>query len=36
MTLKVRKRLALLIRDADAAGFIKCTNIANDLATLAS
>lgn len=36
MTLKVRKRLALLIRYADAAGFIKCTNIANALATLAS
>jgi hypothetical protein len=36
MTLKARKRLAFLIREADKGGFRKVTNITNALATLAT
>lgn len=36
MTLKARKRLAFLIREADKGGFRKVTNITTALATLAS
>jgi HK97 family phage major capsid protein len=36
MTLKARKRLALLIRTADQTGFIKCTSISAALTTLAT
>lgn len=34
ITLKLRKFLALLVRNADATGFRKCTDIATDMATL--
>jgi HK97 family phage major capsid protein len=36
MTLKARKFLALLIRNVDASGFLKCTNITTALTTLAT
>ena len=36
MTLKARKREALLIRNVDKTGFLKCTGIAAALVTLAS
>jgi HK97 family phage major capsid protein len=36
MTLKGRKRLLMLIREADATGFLKCTNIETALTTLAT
>jgi HK97 family phage major capsid protein len=36
MTLKARKRLALLIRTADQTGFLKCTSISAALTTLAT
>lgn len=36
MTLKVRTRLALLIREVDKTGFLKCDNITAALATLAT
>jgi hypothetical protein len=36
MTLKARKRLAFLIREADKGGFRKVTNITTALATLAT
>ena len=36
MTLKVRKRMAFLIRNADKGGFKKCTDIDAALVTLAS
>lgn len=34
LTIKARKRLAMLIRTVDSTGFLKCTNIATALATL--
>ena len=34
MTLKVRRRMAFLIREADKGGFSKCTNITAALLTL--
>jgi hypothetical protein len=34
MTLKARKRLALLIRQADRTGFNKCTDIDGAISTL--
>lgn len=34
-TLKARKRLAMLIRTVDQTGFLKCTNVASALETLA-
>lgn len=34
MTLKVRRRMAFLIREADAGGFSKCTNITTALTAL--
>jgi HK97 family phage major capsid protein len=36
MTLKARRRLALLIRTADQTGFLKCTSISGALTTLAT
>lgn len=36
MTLKARRRLALLIRTADQTGFLKCTSISAALTTLAT
>lgn len=36
MTMKAKKRLALLVRTADAGAFKKCTDIAANLVTLAS
>lgn len=36
MTMKARKRLALLIRTADQTGFLKCTSISAALTTLAT
>jgi HK97 family phage major capsid protein len=36
LTLKARKRMAMLIRTVDQTGFLKCTNITNALATLAT
>ena len=36
MTLKARRRLALLIRTADQTGFLKCTSISGALVTLAT
>lgn len=36
MTMKARKRLALLIRTADQTGFLKCTSISAALITLAT
>lgn len=36
MTLKARKRMLLLIRNVDKTGFLKCTDIATALTTLAT
>lgn len=36
MTIKARKRLAMLIRTVDQTGFLKCTNINTALVTLAT